>query len=198
MNILKSSYNNFVSVIGSILNTTNNVVNVIQSTGIQNFDVTQSYPAGATIKNPNNNILYTLLVSYVANTGGVDWNDITVVVPYGQNTSAAGTWAPIDNSGYGASITFSNSTYSTSGNIINFKTDVEYTAGYQGTASIAGLPYSVPSMQWADNCIRSDNVALFTQIVDDTLIFLNANQTPITVANMIGKSFTISGTYQLS
>jgi hypothetical protein len=198
MNILKSTYNNFVMSLGSILNTTNMVVNKIQTAGIQVFDSTQSYPAGATIKNPNDNILYTLLIPYVGNTGVVNWNNIAVVIPYGQNTFASGLWNPIDASGV-SSLIATNATYSTSGNIINYRADIIYGSNSNATiASIGGLPYSVPNAQWGSVILKSDNVMMVSQIVNNTIIFFTNDNVAITNADVADTTFTISGTYQLS
>jgi hypothetical protein len=198
MNILKSTYNNFLSVVGSLLNTTNMTINNIQTTGIQNFDATQSYPVGATIKNPNNNILYTLLVVYVANTGGVDWNNIAKVIPYGQNTSAVGTWIPIDNSGT-SSLTAINATYSTSGNIVNYRAEITYSSNSNATiVSIGGLPYSASHPQWGNITFTSNNVMIISQVINNTIIFFSNNNVAITNADVANTTFTISGTYQLS
>lgn len=198
MNILKSTYNNFVMSLGSILNTTNMVVNKIQTAGIQVFDSTQSYPVGATIKNPNNNILYTLLIPYVGNTGGINWNNIAVVIPYGQNTFASGLWTPIDASG-ASSLTATNATYSTSGNIVNYRADITYGSNSNVTiASIGGLPYSAPNVQWESVILKSDNVMMLSQVINNTIIFFTNDNVAITNADVADTTFTISGTYQRS
>ncbi len=75
-----------LSVIGSLLSSTNTALNTVQQQGIQVFDPTISYPVGSTIKNPANNILYTLLVPYVQNTGGIDFSNPTVVNQYSSAT----------------------------------------------------------------------------------------------------------------
>jgi hypothetical protein len=82
MSLLNSNYIAEQQIVGSDLNATNATVNDITLTGVQNFDAGLSYAVGATLKNPNNSLLYTLLVNYIGGSGGINFNNPAIVMPY--------------------------------------------------------------------------------------------------------------------